>query len=233
MPMEPGSQTEQTEQIERTEPTEPKQGNEQTSVQTTLDLAVAQPLERKRRSNPMKGMKRPDRALRMLGNKYGRFNRRRHPRLSTEARRKLAERMRGNTFGHLNKGIPKSEQWKRKASLAKMGDRNPMRNPIHARKMANTKRGKPNPKVKEYWRLNHDEQIRRMMAGERSKPNRVETRLIQLIQRNELPFKYVGNWELIVDGKCPDFVHKEGKKLLIELFGDYWHKGKGDDRRKG
>jgi very-short-patch-repair endonuclease len=131
--------------------------------------------------------------------------------------------MPGNKYGTLLKGIPKSEEMKRKASLAKIGDRNPMKNPIHAKKMAATKRGKPNPKHKEYWRIHHDEQLRKMMVGEHKKPNKLEKRLIELIERNELPFKYVGNWEFILGGKCPDFLNTSGKKLLIELFGNYWH----------
>lgn len=111
----------------------------------------------------------------------------------------------GNKYGTILKGRPKSEEWKRKASLAKMGARNPMKNPETARKMAATKRGRPNPKHKEYWRLHHDEQLRKMMAGEHKKPNKLEKQLIELIERAGLPFKYVGNWDFILGGKCPDF----------------------------
>lgn len=129
----------------------------------------------------------------------------------------------GNKYGTLLKGRPKSEEWKRKASLSKLGDKNPMRNPIYAKRMADSKRGKPNPKHREFWRLNHDEQLRKMMVGEHKKPNKLETRLIGLIERSGLPFKYVGNWEFILGGKCPDFMSTDGRKLLIELFGNYWH----------
>ena len=62
-----------------------------------------------------------------------------------------------------------------------------------------------------------------MMIGEHKKPNKLEQRLTELIERNGLPFRYVGDWELIAGGKCPDFVGTDGKKLLIELFGNYWH----------
>ena len=132
-----------------------------------------------------------------------------------------------NKFGRLLKGIPKSEEWKRKASLAKLGDRNPMKNPVNARKMALTKKGKPNPKMKEFWRLNKDEQIRKMMAGAAKKrPNRLEQKLIAAIEQNKLPFKYVGNLQFVLGGKCPDFLNINGKKQLIELFGNYWHTSK-------
>jgi G:T-mismatch repair DNA endonuclease (very short patch repair protein) len=130
--------------------------------------------------------------------------------------------MLGNKYGALLKGIPKSEEMRRKASLAKMGQRNPMKNPVYAKRMADTKRGKPNPKHKEFWRLHKEEQLRRMMVGEHKKPNKLELRLIDLIERNGLQFRYVGNWELLVGGKCPDFVRAD-RKQLIELFGDYWH----------
>ena len=96
-------------------------------------------------------------------------------------------------------------------------------NPVYAKKMAETKRGRPNPKHKEFWRLHKEEQLKKMMVGEHKKPNKLEQRLIDLINRNGLQFRYVGNWELLVGGKCPDFVSVGDKKRLIELFGDYRH----------
>src|SRR5271154_1307689 len=72
--------------------------------------------------------------------------------------------------------------------------------------------------VKEYWRLHHDEQLKKMMVGEHKRPDKLERRLIGLIERNELPFRYVGDWEFMVAGKCPDFLSTDGRKLLIELF---------------
>jgi G:T-mismatch repair DNA endonuclease (very short patch repair protein) len=132
-------------------------------------------------------------------------------------------RMLGNKYGRLLRGIPKSEEWKLKASIAKMGERNPMRNPVYAKRLADSKRGKPNPKQKEFWRLHKEEQLRKMMVGEHKKPNKLELRLIDLINRNGLQFRYVGNWELLLGGKCPDFVSTNDSKQLIELFGAYWH----------
>jgi G:T-mismatch repair DNA endonuclease (very short patch repair protein) len=138
----------------------------------------------------------------------------------------------GNKYGALAKGIPKSEDWKRKASLAKMGERNPMKNPVYAKRMADSKRGRPNPKHKEFWRLHKEEQLRKMMVGEHKKPNKLELRLIDLINRNGLQFRYVGNWELLVGGKCPDFISTNDRKQLIELFGDYWHTVKARETAK-
>lgn len=55
------------------------------------------------------------------------------------------------------------------------------------------------------------------------KPNRSEQSLINLFQVHSLPFKYVGNGEFILGGKCPDFINTNGKKQVIELFGRFWH----------
>lgn len=131
----------------------------------------------------------------------------------------------GNTYGHKLKGRPKSEEWKRKASLLKLGDRNPLKNPEYARKMAQREMGKSNPKMKESWRLHKDEQVRRMMiiGAAKRRPNRLEQKLIDIIRKNNPPFKYVGNWRFVLGGRCPDFLNINGKKQLIELFGNYWH----------
>lgn len=36
-------------------------------------------------------------------------------------------------------------------------------------------------------------------------------------------WKYVGNGEVIIGGKNPDFVNVNGRKAVVEVFGDYWH----------
>jgi len=63
--------------------------------------------------------------------------------------------------------------------------------------------------------------VRKMLTCQ--KPNRSERELQSLCEQHNLPFKYVGNGEFILGGKCPDFVNVNGKKQLIELFGECWH----------
>ncbi len=66
---------------------------------------------------------------------------------------------------------------------------------------------------------------KQMKARLRTKKNKKETQLESILDEyypNE--WKFVGDGQLIIAGKCPDFVNVNGKKLLIELFGDYWHK---------
>lgn len=55
------------------------------------------------------------------------------------------------------------------------------------------------------------------------KPNKAEQKAVDIIQQAGLPFKYVGNGEFVLGGKCPDFLNINGKKQVIELFGAHWH----------
>lgn len=58
--------------------------------------------------------------------------------------------------------------------------------------------------------------------------NKSEVKLQEIIDKlfpNE--YKYVGDQQFVLDGRCPDFVNINGQKKIIELFGDYWH---GEER---
>jgi len=55
------------------------------------------------------------------------------------------------------------------------------------------------------------------------KPNKPEQKLMDLINKNNLPFKYTGDGSFWINHRNPDFVNCDGKKQIIELFGDYFH----------
>jgi len=61
------------------------------------------------------------------------------------------------------------------------------------------------------------------MFNYRRKPNLIEELLTGLINWAELPFKYVGDGEVWLGNRNPDFININGRKQVIELFGDYWH----------
>lgn len=69
--------------------------------------------------------------------------------------------------------------------------------------------------------------VRQAAIEGRCKPP-LPTRLEQWIQF-VLEDKYPGEWEYTGDGKvtiegyCPDFINVDGKKIVIEAFGSYWH----------
>jgi len=71
------------------------------------------------------------------------------------------------------------------------------------------------------WHKNVEFVKKRLQACQR-KPNKSEQKLISIMLAGNFPFKYVGNGERIIAGKCPDFLDEEGKHI-IELFGEFWH----------
>lgn len=57
------------------------------------------------------------------------------------------------------------------------------------------------------------------------KPNKAEVYLQDILNKH-FPgeWEYVGDGQLIIGGKCPDFANVNGKKELIELYGRFYHK---------
>lgn len=50
-----------------------------------------------------------------------------------------------------------------------------------------------------------------------------EKAFIGICQKYNLPFKYVGDGQVWIGHVNPDFVDVNGKKIAIDIFGDYWH----------
>jgi hypothetical protein len=74
--------------------------------------------------------------------------------------------------------------------------------------------------------------IKKQMKARNVAQNQQEKKLENIL--NELypnEYKFVGDGEVIISGKCPDFININGKKKIIELFGDYWHEGENPQDR--
>ncbi len=80
---------------------------------------------------------------------------------------------------------------------------------------------------REFWASGSPELIERrkkMIAGLNLRPNKPETAVFDLLE--ELfpsEWKYMGDGQVIIGGLNPDFININGKKLIVEVFGDYWH----------
>ncbi len=75
--------------------------------------------------------------------------------------------------------------------------------------------------------------VAKQMRSRHVKPNKLEKyfeKYLNMLYPNE--WKFVGDGQLIINGKCPDFVNINGKKKLIEIYGDYWHLGQDPEERK-
>jgi len=116
---------------------------------------------------------------------------------------------------------------------------NPMFNPKWYAKMVKTRTSeesheKHKQAMIESWQdptkyIYHTENLRKAISekdGEYQKkpilPNEPEAKLIGLFFNYNLSYQYVGDGRFFVNGKNPDFINKE-KKKIIELFGTYWH----------
>jgi hypothetical protein len=58
------------------------------------------------------------------------------------------------------------------------------------------------------------------------KPNKQEVKLGHILGCR---FIYTGAGQLVIGGKCPDYW--DGGNFLIELYGDYWHRGENPQDR--
>jgi len=113
------------------------------------------------------------------------------------------------------KGYKASSYTKEKISSSSRGRKMPCRSSEYREKLRNSSLAfwRDPIKAKERWRTFC------------RKPTSIEVTLEKILERHfPTEWKYVGNGEFILAGKCPDFVNINGSKALIELYGDYWHR---------
>lgn len=124
-----------------------------------------------------------------------------------------------------NKGKSWSVEAKKKMSKAKKGKtyKEIGREPLSEKSIEQIRK-----KIKDRW--NTIEHARKCLCF--ASPNYLEKKLDGIL-RDILPneYKYVGDGQFILDRKCPDFLNINGKKKLIELFGEHWHK-KGTENER-
>lgn len=68
--------------------------------------------------------------------------------------------------------------------------------------------------------------VRSILSSLCKTPNKLEQRLIKIAEEYSLQYKFVGDGSFLLHGLNPDFVNTNGKKIAIEIFGDYWHNNK-------
>lgn len=80
-------------------------------------------------------------------------------------------------------------------------------------------------------RWHNPDYVAKQMKSRRVKPNKEELRLSAIIGELSLPYRYVGDGQFILGGKCPDFLNVNGQKKLIEYWGTYWHRNDDPQER--
>jgi len=176
--------------------------------------------------------------------------------LTDEAKRKMGESKKGNQYGlgykHTDEakerirlalignkrglgkgasriGVKHTEEHKRKIGLAHIGIRTTLGYKFTKEQSANLSRAR----LKQWSNpLYRDAQVRAMVRAAHIMPNRAEMKLSYIL-RHTVPktFYYNGDFRLgiSVGGKIPDFVNMNSRKQVIELFGDYWHRGQNPE----
>jgi len=183
--------------------------------------------------NPIRywlGKKRPNIGLFLRSDK--------NPMKRPEMRKLVSERMKRNNpqkrlevreknrIAHLGNKNNLGKHWKVK-DTSKMKGHIPWNK---GKKLSEEHRKKLSEKKLNQWK--EDKYVKMMMMAHHLYPNKPETFLSELLN-NLIPneYKYVGDGQCIIGGKCPDFLNINGQKKLIELYGDYWHRGQNEQDR--
>ena len=77
-----------------------------------------------------------------------------------------------------------------------------------------------------------EKQLESMLKGLFKRPTSLEKDMMALIQKHNLPYKYVGSGKFWIDGKNPDFVNINGEKKLIEVGNVFHHQGDYIEKRR-
>lgn len=93
-------------------------------------------------------------------------------------------------------------------------------------KINNGERRSPQTEFKSGWQHTPrgKEIIKKRAKTLGSKQSKAELKAIDIIKKTKLPFKFVGNGELIIGTKNPDFIYTHNGRKIIEIFSDYWHR---------
>lgn len=153
-----------------------------------------------------------------------------------------------------NKGLPKEAQpvygkrWRRKTpvwsegqKLLYVSERNLINNPMRDPEVRERQRKSVSEAMTKLWqnreyrqrqkaarkRTWDTETEKRLLEASFKGPTQTEQVLIELIEDNQLPYRYVGDGSLLIGIKNPDFINTRSEPKVIELFGNYWHSNPG------
>ena len=155
---------------------------------------------------------------------------------SVEKRLKISQSLKGKLVGSLNPfyGKHHSKEAIEKVVLAHKGISWGHHTEEFKKYMSILMTGKPRPTLsitkKKQWQ--DPEFAKKMISSWGRNPTKPETKLDELLNvvfPNE--YKYTGNGTFSVNGCIPDFTNCNGQKKVIELFGDYWHRGQNPQDR--
>jgi transposase len=86
-------------------------------------------------------------------------------------------------------------------------------------------RQKMREQTKNLWKkLDYREKVlKNTLKAVHKRPTHAEEILLRIIKKHHFPFKYVGDGQVIIGCLNPDFIHCDGQKKVIEVFGRVYH----------
>jgi len=158
---------------------------------------------------------------------HGNKNKKRPP-FSKKWRKNISKATKGKNNPMYGKKQSKStiEKIRNKMKILMTGKKNPFYGKLHTIKT----KAKISKSVKKLFK--NKEYLKKYKDGMCLKPNKAELILNKILSQNfSKDYKYVGDFQFWLGGKNPDFMNVNGQKKLIELFGNYWHKGEDPKNR--
>lgn len=141
-----------------------------------------------------------------------------------EMRQKMSELTSGINNPMYGKKNPHTEESKKKISKALKGkplsqkNKDGISKALKGRKFTKEWRKKLSDSAKRKFK--NKDFLKQFKESQQQKPNKLEMLINNIIY--EYGYEYVGDFSLWIDGKNPDFINKNDKKI-IEVFGDYYH----------
>lgn len=142
-----------------------------------------------------------------------------HHKHSEETKKKMSESIRANPTRYwLGKTRPPlTNEWKNKISKALKGVK---KSEEHRKNISLNKRGLktgiiPNGAFIKGYKLTKEQIAKRLRRRDISS---LELRVKNVIEKFDLPYKFVGNGNFFIERKNPDFVNTNGKKIAIEVY---------------
>jgi G:T-mismatch repair DNA endonuclease (very short patch repair protein) len=133
------------------------------------------------------------------------------------------------TNRRVHTGLKLSEETKHKMSIVHLGNKS-----CTGMKLSEETKHKMSEAHKKSWsnQEHKDYHIKQIFTHMHMKPNIPETKLMSILNGlypNE--YEYTGDGKVILNGCNPDFTNINGRKKIIEMFGDYWHRGENPHER--
>jgi len=73
--------------------------------------------------------------------------------------------------------------------------------------------------------------LKRAVLAQGKIPSSYEKRIMELVKKYKLPYKYVGDGKVWIDGKNPDFINVNHQKIIVEVYANWRHPKNYENRR--